>query len=135
MDYICYWNEKYYRNGFCDGIIWISIFTYYICNHSNTCYISSIHKSNTSWINLKYFSSRGIKYPSFEINILLYGITFLNTFIISPTLSYCLFCSFIVFFYFTFDLSRFSSSLLSIQLIKCIRSFFLYFFTCCLFFK
>ena len=19
MDYICYWNEKYYRNGFCDG--------------------------------------------------------------------------------------------------------------------
>ncbi len=19
-DYICYWNEKYYRNGFCDGI-------------------------------------------------------------------------------------------------------------------
>ena len=20
MDYICYWNEKYYRNGFCDGI-------------------------------------------------------------------------------------------------------------------
>ncbi len=20
MNYICYWNEKYYRNGFCDGI-------------------------------------------------------------------------------------------------------------------
>ena len=20
MDYLCYWNEKYYRNGFCDGI-------------------------------------------------------------------------------------------------------------------
>lgn len=20
LDYICYWNEKYYRNGFCDGI-------------------------------------------------------------------------------------------------------------------
>ena len=20
MDYICYWNEKYYRNGFVDGI-------------------------------------------------------------------------------------------------------------------
>ncbi len=20
IDYICYWNEKYYRNGFCDGI-------------------------------------------------------------------------------------------------------------------
>ena len=20
FDYICYWNEKYYRNGFCDGI-------------------------------------------------------------------------------------------------------------------
>ena len=20
MDYICYWNEKYYRNGFCDGV-------------------------------------------------------------------------------------------------------------------
>ena len=19
MDYICYWNEKHYRNGFCDG--------------------------------------------------------------------------------------------------------------------
>ena len=19
MDYMCYWNEKYYRNGFCDG--------------------------------------------------------------------------------------------------------------------
>lgn len=19
FDYICYWNEKYYRNGFCDG--------------------------------------------------------------------------------------------------------------------
>ena len=19
-DYICYWNEKYYRNGFCDGV-------------------------------------------------------------------------------------------------------------------
>lgn len=19
-DYLCYWNEKYYRNGFCDGI-------------------------------------------------------------------------------------------------------------------
>lgn len=19
MDYLCYWNEKYYRNGFCDG--------------------------------------------------------------------------------------------------------------------
>ena len=24
MDYICYWNEKYYRNGFCDGIQLIS---------------------------------------------------------------------------------------------------------------
>ncbi len=20
MDYVCYWNEKYYRNGFCDGM-------------------------------------------------------------------------------------------------------------------
>ena len=20
MDYLCYWNEKYYRNGFCDSI-------------------------------------------------------------------------------------------------------------------
>ena len=20
MDYMCYWNEKYYRNGFCDGV-------------------------------------------------------------------------------------------------------------------
>ena len=20
FDYICYWNEKYYRNGFCDGV-------------------------------------------------------------------------------------------------------------------
>ena len=20
MDYLCYWNEKYYRNGFCDGL-------------------------------------------------------------------------------------------------------------------
>lgn len=20
MDYICYWNEKYYMNGFCDGV-------------------------------------------------------------------------------------------------------------------
>lgn len=20
MDYICYWNEKYYRNGFCDAV-------------------------------------------------------------------------------------------------------------------
>jgi len=20
MDYVCYWNEKYYRNGFCDGL-------------------------------------------------------------------------------------------------------------------
>ena len=20
MDYLCYWNEKYYRNGFCDGV-------------------------------------------------------------------------------------------------------------------
>ena len=20
MDYICYWNEKYYRNGFCNGV-------------------------------------------------------------------------------------------------------------------
>ena len=20
MDYICYWNKKYYRNGFCDGV-------------------------------------------------------------------------------------------------------------------
>ena len=20
LDYICYWREKYYRNGFCDGI-------------------------------------------------------------------------------------------------------------------
>ena len=20
LEYICYWNEKYYRNGFCDGI-------------------------------------------------------------------------------------------------------------------
>ena len=20
IDYICYWNEKYYRNGFCDGV-------------------------------------------------------------------------------------------------------------------
>ena len=20
MDYICYWEEKYYRNGFCDGV-------------------------------------------------------------------------------------------------------------------
>lgn len=20
LDYICYWNEKYYRNGFCDGV-------------------------------------------------------------------------------------------------------------------
>lgn len=20
MDYICYWNEKYYRNGVCDGV-------------------------------------------------------------------------------------------------------------------
>ena len=20
IEYICYWNEKYYRNGFCDGI-------------------------------------------------------------------------------------------------------------------
>ena len=20
MDYLCYWNEKYYRNGFCDGM-------------------------------------------------------------------------------------------------------------------
>lgn len=20
MNYICYWNEKYYRNGFCDGV-------------------------------------------------------------------------------------------------------------------
>jgi len=20
MDYICYWNEKYYRNGFCDRV-------------------------------------------------------------------------------------------------------------------
>lgn len=20
LDYICYWNEKYYRNGFCDGL-------------------------------------------------------------------------------------------------------------------
>ena len=19
-DYLCYWNEKYYRNGFCDGV-------------------------------------------------------------------------------------------------------------------
>ena len=25
MDYICYWNEKYYRNGFCDGVELISI--------------------------------------------------------------------------------------------------------------
>lgn len=24
MDYIFYWNEKYYRNGFCDGILLIS---------------------------------------------------------------------------------------------------------------
>mgnify|MGYP001029823070 CR=1 FL=1 len=24
MDYICYWNEKYYRNGFCDGVELIS---------------------------------------------------------------------------------------------------------------
>ena len=24
FDYICYWNEKYYRNGFCDGIQIIS---------------------------------------------------------------------------------------------------------------
>lgn len=20
LDYICYWSEKYYRNGFCDGV-------------------------------------------------------------------------------------------------------------------
>lgn len=20
LEYICYWNEKYYRNGFCDGV-------------------------------------------------------------------------------------------------------------------
>ena len=20
IDYLCYWNEKYYRNGFCDGV-------------------------------------------------------------------------------------------------------------------
>ena len=25
MDYMCYWNEKYYRNGFCDGVELISI--------------------------------------------------------------------------------------------------------------
>lgn len=25
MDYITYWNEKYYRNGFCDGIEIINI--------------------------------------------------------------------------------------------------------------
>ena len=25
MDYIFYWNEKYYRNGFCDGVELISI--------------------------------------------------------------------------------------------------------------
>lgn len=24
FDYICYWNEKYYRNGFCDGVQLIS---------------------------------------------------------------------------------------------------------------
>ena len=24
MDYISYWNEKYYRNGFCDGVNLIS---------------------------------------------------------------------------------------------------------------
>ena len=24
MDYLCYWNEKYYRNGFCDGVELIS---------------------------------------------------------------------------------------------------------------
>lgn len=24
LDYICYWNEKYYRNGFCDGVQLIS---------------------------------------------------------------------------------------------------------------
>ena len=24
MDYICYWNEKYYRNGFVDGVELIS---------------------------------------------------------------------------------------------------------------
>lgn len=24
MDYISYWNEKYYRNGFCDGVELIS---------------------------------------------------------------------------------------------------------------
>ena len=23
MDYLCYWNEKYYRNGFCDGVEFI----------------------------------------------------------------------------------------------------------------
>ena len=25
MDYLCYWNEKYYRNGFVDGIqlVWV----------------------------------------------------------------------------------------------------------------
>ena len=25
MDYILYWNEKYYRNGFCDGVELISV--------------------------------------------------------------------------------------------------------------
>ena len=24
IDYLCYWNEKYYRNGFCDGLELIS---------------------------------------------------------------------------------------------------------------
>ena len=25
IDYLCYWNEKYYRNGFCDGVELIGV--------------------------------------------------------------------------------------------------------------
>ena len=26
FDYICYWNEKYYRNGFVDGLSWLLVY-------------------------------------------------------------------------------------------------------------
>ena len=26
FDYICYWNEKYYRNGFVNGLSWLLVY-------------------------------------------------------------------------------------------------------------
>ena len=59
FDYICYWNEKYYRNGFCDGVQIISgciiklIFYILLIPYLSA---TLLYASKKSAINLSYSS-------------------------------------------------------------------------------